>query len=249
MIFGCKHCTPKIKIKLSQSKCFNVPFIQTNLYCITLLNKAELLFYTERKTTFKYQKIWPKSCCVHVGIKQNIQKKKKFPMKKHDGMHSKMHRDASGESANQSAAWGKGWGSGAAQCCTAKLKWRYNTTCTRRVQIDAQENWFSSTQGGFLLVLSEACRLNPWCKIKEWFKMWCYQMSCVCFSILDFKCSLYARMSLFHLVMVWFSHTQISWATWKEKQTFVIMMCGKAKSPVLAIQIKYVLAELAWSRG
>lgn len=29
--------------------CFFDPFIQTNLYCITLLNKAELLFYTEKK--------------------------------------------------------------------------------------------------------------------------------------------------------------------------------------------------------
>lgn len=28
---------------------FYVLFIQTNLYCITLLNKAELFFYTKKK--------------------------------------------------------------------------------------------------------------------------------------------------------------------------------------------------------
>lgn len=33
--------------------CFYVLFIQTNLYCITLLNKAELLFYTGKKKNKK----------------------------------------------------------------------------------------------------------------------------------------------------------------------------------------------------
>lgn len=39
-------------------------------------------------------------------------------------------------------------------------KRRYNTTCTRRVQIDAQENRFSSTPGHFLLVLSESLQVE-----------------------------------------------------------------------------------------
>lgn len=49
------------------------------------------------------------------------------------------------------------------------------------------------------------------------------QMSCVCFSILDFKCSLYARMSLFHFVMAWFSHTQISWATYRKEMVIMVL--------------------------
>lgn len=80
----------------------------------------------ERSQFFKY-KIWPKSCCIHVGINRTW-KNKTFLWRQHNGMHSKMHRDASGESANQNSGGGLGHVQHGAALSN---RWKYSTTCTR----------------------------------------------------------------------------------------------------------------------